>query len=153
MSRESPRFLTHWGAEGLRGERGHIRGEAEALFRVPRNEITWLRGRLPIGTAKQAGGRKHFGAYRAPLRCRRTSPRSSLRYEGLSARGLHFLDRIDNDIRGVPIDALFAYRSIADTIAIPIGQSCRGCRETNATHIDTLQQVSYGDGAMQRMWR
>ena len=40
---------------------------------------------------------------------------------GLSARGLHFLDRIDNDIRGVPTDALVAYRSVADTLAIPIG--------------------------------
>jgi hypothetical protein len=44
-----------------------------------------------------------------------------MRGTGLSARGLHFLDRIDNDIRGVPTDALVAYRSVADTLAIPFG--------------------------------
>jgi hypothetical protein len=37
--------------------------------------MTRRRGRLAIGTREQAGGRKHFGAYRAPLRFRRTRDR------------------------------------------------------------------------------
>ena len=85
MSRESPRFLTL-------GEQ-RVFAASEAIYAVKLKhvfacrEMTRRRGRLAIGTAEQAGGRKHFGAYGAPLRCRRTSRFRTPRYEG-SAQGV-----------------------------------------------------------------
>src|SRR5262245_64739301 len=110
MSRESPRFLTL-------GEQ-RVFAAGEAIYAVKLKHVFACRPKCFHPPVRRANRQST-----APPSHRR------LRYEGtgLSARGLHFLDRIDNDIRGVPTDALVAHRSVADTIAIPIGQSCRGC--------------------------